>query len=95
VQLQIKEAWITLISSVLYLVLIHVVAPMMQSYRAELVLAFLVLHIFTLWLGRMAIKVSFKALNEREKAIRFQAAMIATHMMGAVVMLTAICYYLL
>ena len=39
-QLQIKEAWITLISSVLYLVLIHVVAPMMQSYRAELVLAF-------------------------------------------------------
>ena len=93
-RLQQKEAWITLISSVVYLALIHVFAPMAKRFGAELLLSFLVLQIITLWLGRTMIRVRFSVLDESDKTIRFQAAMIATHVMGAVLMITAICYYL-
>lgn len=93
--LQQKESLITLLSGLVFAVLMPLITPMFEARRNEAILAALVLFILTLWIGRLVIGARFKALDERDKTIRYQAAMIAIHFFGAVVMIFACVLYLL
>lgn len=89
-----KEALGTLICSILFTVLLALAVPLFGSYRSEAILVLFVLFIVTLWVVRKITKLTFKSLDEMDKTIRQQAAVIATHAMGATIALYAIGLYL-
>ncbi len=93
--LQQKEATITLISGIVFAIAMPLITPLFGTLRNEAILLTLVLFIITLWVGRIAIGARFKALDERDKLIRYQAAMIAMHFFGAVVMILACILYII
>ena len=94
-QTQQKEATFTLISGITFILLKALFLPIRGQFRSEGILLLLAFFIFTLWIGRAIYKVRFKALDEMERTIRYQAALIATHGFGAVVMVFAIVLYLI
>lgn len=89
-----KEAWFTLISSAVYTFLLALVVPQIGIYRSEAILLLFLLFIITLWIARRITSVTFKALDEMDKTIRLQAAVIATHAMGATIAFFALGLYL-
>lgn len=93
-QLQQKEAAITLASGIIFALLPLAAKPLQGELSSETILVALVIFIQTLWIGRIVIGARFKALDERDKTIRYQAAMIAMHFFGAVVMVFACVLYL-
>lgn len=90
-----KEATLTLISSIFFVVLMSLTAPVMGYFKSEVIFIMLVLFILTLWASRKIAGLKFKVLDEMEKTIRYQAALIAIHGFGAVVMVFAFVLYLL
>ncbi len=93
--IQQKEAAITLASSVAFLILKALVVPDLGSFSCELTLVLLALFIVSIWAGRIIIGAKFKLLDEMDKTIRYQAALIAVHGFGAVVMIYACVLYLI
>jgi hypothetical protein len=94
-QLQQKEALITLIAGIVFILLKAFIVFDLKGFNNEFTLVLLALFIVTLWAGRIIIGARFRSLDERDKAIRYQAAMIATHGFGIVVVLYAFALYLL
>lgn len=90
-----KEATLTLISSVFFVILLSIIAPYLGFFRNEATFILLGVFIIDLWICRRIAGMSFKVLDEMEKTIRYQAALIAIHGFGAVVMVFAFMLYLL
>ncbi len=89
-----KEALFTLISSIVFTLLLLFVSPLFTVVRNELILAFFALFILSLWVIRRGTGLSFKNLDEMDKTIRLQSAIIAVHGFGATVAIYAFCLYL-
>lgn len=94
-QTQQKEAAYTLISGAMFILLKVAILPVWGQFRSEGILLLLALFILTLWIGRAIYRVKFKALDEMERTIRYQAALIAIHGFGAAVMVFAFVLYLI
>ncbi len=90
-----KEATFTLISSIVFTALLTVLSPMFSLFRNEAILVLFVLFIITLWIVRKLSGLKFKALDEMDKTIRLQAAIIAIHGFGAIVAIYALALYLI
>jgi len=90
-----KEAIFTLISSIVFALLLLFVSPLFTTLRNEVILALFALFILSLWAVREGIALKFKNLDEMDKTIRLQAAIIAVHGFGATVAVYAICLYLI
>jgi hypothetical protein len=90
-----KEALYTLISGIAFILLKALVVPNLGAFNLELTLVLLALFIVSLWAIRIFLGIKFKSLDERDKAIRFQAGMIAIHGMLAVVIIFAVVLYLM
>ncbi|MBN1628684.1 MAG: hypothetical protein JW990_02875 [Thermoleophilia bacterium] len=90
-----KEALVALGSAVAFGVLIGVLIPLIDSFRAEAVFIALVAFILGLWIGRAVVGLRTKALDERDMAIRYKAGMVALHGFGAVVMVGAVVLFFL
>jgi len=90
-----KEAILTFISSLVFVILLSLLAPELGYFRSEAIFIMLALFIVTLWIGRKIAGLKFKMLDEMEKIIRYQAALIAIHGFGAVVMVFAFILYMI
>jgi hypothetical protein len=89
-----KEATFTLISSIVFIALLLFVSPIFRTFRSEAILVLFCLFIISLWIVRLRTGLKFKTLDEMDKTIRLQAAMIAVHAFGACVAVYAIVLYL-
>lgn len=90
-----KEAAFTLASCIVFIVLKALAMPDWGDFTNEATLVLLALFILTLWLGRSLLGAKMKELDERDKTIRYQAALIAAHGCVAVLMVYATVLYLL
>ncbi len=90
-----KEATLTLISSIVFMILLSFVVPIFGLFQNEGIFIMLGIFILTLWVSRKVAGLKFKVLDEMEKTIRYQAALIAIHGFGAVVMVFAFVLYLI
>ncbi|HNT52180.1 MAG TPA: hypothetical protein PKH19_02165 [Candidatus Syntrophosphaera sp.] len=90
-----KEAAITLTSSLVFIMLKALAVPDLGAFDCELTLTLLALFIVSLWAGRIIVGAKLKSFDERDKTIRYQAALIAVHGFGAVVMAYACILYLI
>jgi hypothetical protein len=90
-----KEAIFTFISSVVFTLLLLLLVPLFSVFRSEAILVLFVLFILTLWVVRSLTGLRFKALDEMDKTIRLQAAIIAIHGFGATVAIYALTLYLI
>lgn len=90
-----KEAAFTLAAGTVFGLLPPLLAPVVLKLGSEVILFALMLFILILWLGRRLIGARFKALDEMDKTIRYQAALIAIHGFGAVVIIFACALFLL
>ncbi len=90
-----KEAVFTFISSVVFFMLLLLAIPRFGTFRCEAILLLFVLFIGTLWLVRKITGFRFKILDEMDKTIRLQAAIVAIHAFGATVAIYAISLFLL
>lgn len=90
-----KEATFTLFSSIVFTLLLLFVVPMFKMFRNEAILVLFGLFIITLWVMRKLSGFRFKALDEMDKTLRLQAALIAIHVFGATVAIYAFSLYLL
>jgi len=89
-----KEATFTLLSSIVFALLLLFVSPLLSTWRNELILILFVLFIITLWIVRQVTGLKFKQLDEMDKTIRLQSAIIAVHGFGATVVIYALALYL-
>jgi len=92
--IQQREAGLSLICSVVFTLLLLLVSPLFPALRSELILCLFVLFIISLWIVRKLSGISFKQLDEMDKTIRLQAAIIAIHGFGATVVIYALGLYL-
>ncbi len=93
--IQQKEALFTLISSIVFIILKAFLVPNLGAFNLELTLVLLALFNVSLWAIRIFLNFRFKALDEMDKTIRYQAAMIAIHGVLTVVFVYAVVLYLL
>jgi len=92
--IQQREAGLSLLCSVVFTLLLLLVSPLFPALRSELILCLFVLFIISLWIVRKLSGISFKQLDEMDKTIRLQAAIIAIHGFGATVVIYALGLYL-
>lgn len=90
-----KEAILSLLSSLVFALLLLFVSPLFAAARSEVILVLFALFILTLWGVRKSVGLKFKSLDEMDKTIRLQAAIIAVHGFGAMVAIYAIFLYIL
>jgi hypothetical protein len=90
-----KEATFTLISSIVFALLLLFVSPLFTGARSEVILILFALFILSLWIVRQSTGLKFKNLDEMDKTIRLQAAIIAVHGFGATVAIYAFSLYLI
>ncbi len=94
-RIQVKEALFTLLSSIAFIILKAFLIPNLGAFNLELTLVLLALFNVSLWAIRIFLNFRFKALNELDKTIRFQAGMIAIHGVLSVVFIYAVVLYLI
>lgn len=82
-----KEAIMTLICSIVFIVTLMFIMPMFLPFNAEVVFILLAVFNTILWMMRRIAKVDFKALDEMEKTIRYKASFISTHAFSMVVII--------
>lgn len=87
--IQQKESCFTLAASILFLLLKTVLPQNPSGLGMEFTLLLLLLFIITLWTIRHFSGIRLKALDEMDLVIRSQAAIVAAHGFGAVVMIFA------
>ena len=92
--LQQKEALWSLFSGVLFILVKALFVRLPGLPNLDLTLLLLTLFIVSLWLIRHGLGAKFSKLDERDKTIRYQAALIAIHGLLAVVMIYALALYL-
>lgn len=92
--IQQKEASLSLVCSVLFTLLLLLVCPQFPAIKSELILCLFVLFIVSLWIVRKLSGLRFKQLDEMDKTIRLQSAIIAIHGFCAVVVVYALALYL-
>lgn len=92
--IQQREASLSLLCSVLFSILLFCVSPLVPALRSEIILCLFVLFIISLWIIRKLNGLSFKQLDEMDKTIRLQAAIIAIHGFCATVVIYALALYL-
>jgi len=90
-----KEASYTLGISVFFMLVQLIIIPLFTFFRSEAILISFILFIVCLWITRRALGFRFKILDEMDKTIRYQAALVAIHVLGAVVSIYAVALYLL
>ncbi len=93
--IQQKEALFTLISSIVFIILKALLIPDLGAFNLELTLVLLALFNVSLWAIRIFLGFRFKSLDEMDKTIRYQAAMIAIHGVLTVVFVYAAVLYLI
>ncbi len=93
--LQQKEAQYTLLCSLVYFIVLLLVPRLFQAITSEAVLLFFAMFIISLWLIRRSSGCKFRDMDEMDRTIRLQAAIIATHAFGLTVAVYAIVLYLL
>ncbi|MDD4224216.1 MAG: hypothetical protein PHD87_06480 [Candidatus Cloacimonetes bacterium] len=93
--IQQKEALFTLLSSIVFIILKALLIPDLGAFNLELTLVLLALFNVSLWAIRIFLGFRFKALDEMDKTIRYQAAMIAIHGVLTVVFVYAAVLYLI
>ncbi|HOY84312.1 MAG TPA: hypothetical protein PLQ80_03315 [Candidatus Syntrophosphaera sp.] len=93
--IQQKEALFTLISSIVFIVLKAIPLTTLGAFNLEFTLVLLALFNVSLWAIRIFLNFRFKALDEMDKTIRYQSAMIAIHGVLTVVFVYAVVLYLL
>ncbi len=93
--IQQKEALLTLISSVVFIILKAFLIPDLGAFNLEFTLVLLALFNVSLWAVRIFLGFRFKALDEMDRTIRYQAAMIAIHGVLMVVFVYAVVLYLI
>lgn len=93
--IQQKEALFTLISSIVFIVLKAIPLTTLGAFNLEFTLVLLALFNVSLWAIRIFLNFRFKALDEMDKTIRYQSAMIAIHWVLTVVFVYAAVLYLL
>ncbi|MCB5285405.1 MAG: hypothetical protein LHW45_07445 [Candidatus Cloacimonetes bacterium] len=93
--IQQKEALFTLLSSIVFIVLKAIPLPALGAFNLEFTLVLLALFNVSLWAIRIFLNFRFKALDEMDKTIRYQSAMIAIHGVLTVVFVYAVVLYLL
>ena len=89
-----KEALFTLLCSLVFMLILAFAIPAIVLYRSEAVLVLFLLFILVLWGVRRITKLRFQSLDEMDKTIRLQSAIIAAHAMGATIVCYAIGIYL-
>lgn len=92
--IQQREASLSLASSVLFTLLLLLVCPLFSAIQSELILSLFVMFIISLWIVRKLSGLSFKQLDEMDKTIRLQSAIIAIHGFCATVVIYALALYL-
>jgi len=92
--IQQKEALFTLLSSIVFIILKALLIPDLGAFNLELTLVLLALFNVSLWAIRIFLGFRFKSLDEMDKTIRYQAAMIAIHGVLTVVFVYAAVLYL-
>mgnify|MGYP001386836282 CR=1 FL=1 len=93
--IQQKESGLTLACSLAF-ILLRAFLPLGNSrWEVELTLVLLLIFIIVLWVVRHYTGIKLKALDEMDLTIRSQAAIVATHGFGAVVMIYAVVQYLI
>lgn len=90
-----KEATLTLVSSIVFTLLLLFVSPLFMAIRNEVILVLFAMFILTLWAVRRIVGLKFNKLDEMDKTIRLQSAIIAAHGFGATVAVYAIFLYLI
>ncbi len=90
-----KEALFSLISSVVFIVVKAFLIPDLGAFNLELTLTLLALFNVSLWAIRILLNFRFKDMEQKDKNIRFQAAMLAIHLSLVVVFVYAAVLYLL
>lgn len=93
--IQQKEALFTLLSSIVFIVLKAIPLTTLGAFNLEFTLVLLALFNVSLWAIRIFLNFRFKALDEMDKTIRYQSAMIAIHGVLTVVFVYAVVLYLL
>lgn len=93
--IQQKEALFTLLSSIVFIILKALLIPDLGAFNLEFTLVLLALFNVSLWAIRIFLGFRFKALDEMDKTIRYQAAMIAIHGVLIVVFAYAVVLYLI
>lgn len=93
--IQQKEALFTLLSSIVFIILKALLIPDLGAFNLELTLVLLALFNVSLWAIRIFLGFRFKSLDEMDKTIRYQAAMIAIHGVLTVVFVYAAVLYLI
>lgn len=93
--IQQKEALFTLLSGLIFIILKTFLIPDLGAFNLELTLVLLALFNVSLWAIRIFLGFRFKALNEMDKTIRYQAGMIAIHGVLIVVFIYAAVLYLI
>lgn len=93
--IQQREALYTLISSIVFIILKAVLFPNIGELDPEFTLGLLALFNISLWVIRYSLGFRFKILDEMDKTIRYQAAMIAIHGVMAVMFIYTVVLYLL
>ncbi len=90
-----KEALFSLISSIVFIIAKVFLIPDLGTFNLELTLTLLALFNVSLWAIRILLNFRFKNMDQRDKNIRFQAAMLAIHLSLVVVFLYAAILYLI
>ncbi|MDD2331085.1 MAG: hypothetical protein PHI68_00375 [Candidatus Cloacimonetes bacterium] len=90
-----KEALATLISSIVFFLLLLLLPVFVHSMISEAVMLLLLFFISSLWIARRKYGIKYSKLDEMDRTIRLQAAMIATHALGATVFIYALALYLI
>lgn len=93
--IQTKESAFTLAASLVFMLLRVLLRDTGNGFGVEITLLLLLLFIVVLWVIRHFTGVKLKSLDEMDLTIRSQAAIIATHGFGAVVMCYALALYLI
>ncbi|MCB5267744.1 MAG: hypothetical protein LHW46_06515 [Candidatus Cloacimonetes bacterium] len=90
-----KEAIYTLICSICYFIVLLILPLVFKGIAAESVLLLFALFISSIWILRKRSGSRFQAMDEMDKTIRLQAAIIATHAFGLTVAIYGIVLYLI
>ncbi len=84
-----KEALLVLVASTVFAALVWPLRLALPALECEAVFLDLLAFIAVLWIGRQLVGLKARALDERDLAIRYRAAVYSTHLFGAVVMVGA------
>lgn len=90
-----KEAAFTLIAALVFIALKVFLISIPKPFPPEAILFLLLMFIITVWVGRYIYRVKLKSLDEMEKTIRYQGALVAIHGFSAVVVIYSCVLYLL